>query len=445
MESLSPRVLVVSSAPPVKRLPALYFELLDTGADLVFSTPADGLPAGLRERVATVELPLQRSGDSVQILRAAADLTRYLGPNLAGARWPRRRATRRLLKLVGHPDANRIAARAADFELPPEVQATAVDAFRDLEQLIPADEALVDAIDRLAVDAVLIVSRCLLGGPEPEVIKAARQLRIPSVMLVWSWDNLSSKAVLHEHPDRLLVWNELQAREAEELQGVAPERIEVVGAPNFDRFFAAVEAAGDRRTGTTIVYLGSSTNIAPDEPLIFARWLEAVRAEPSLREAEVVVRPHPAGEAWLDWTPPEPLVSLQRPEQKVETEALAQLLARADAVVALNTSAEIEAAIAGRPVLTFRAGTDAPGQEGSIHFAYLLEQNGGFVLEAATLEEHVTRLARVLAGGHEVGATERFVERFVRPRGIDEPVAPIVAAAALELAGAQPATLGGAA
>src|SRR4029079_19837720 len=111
----------------------------------------------------------------------------------------------------------------------------------------------------------------------------------------WIWDSLSSKTVVHEHPDRLLVWNELQAREAEELQGVAPERIEVVGAPNFDRFFAAVEAAGDRHTGTKIDYLGSSTNIAPDEPLIFARCLEAVRAEPSPPEAQGVGRPAPAG------------------------------------------------------------------------------------------------------------------------------------------------------
>ena len=104
------------------------------------------------------------------------------------------------------------------------MQATAGRAFRDLEQLIPADEALVDAIDRLAVDAVLIVSRCLLGGPEPEVIKAARRLGIPSVMLVWSWDNLSSKAIQNEHPDRLLVWNELQAREAVELHGMRARR-----------------------------------------------------------------------------------------------------------------------------------------------------------------------------------------------------------------------------
>jgi len=262
-------------------------------------------------------------------------------------------------------------------------------------------------------------------------------------MLVWSWDNLSSKAVLHEHPDRLLVWNETQAREADELQRVPPEQVEIVGAPNFDRFFAAVDAAGDRRSGTTIVYLGSSTNIAPDEPALFERWLAAVRAEPSLREAEVVVRPHPGGNAWATWTPPDDRVSLHRPVEKVELEALANLLARADAVVALNTTAEIEAAIAGRPVLTFRGGEDAPGQEGSIHFRYLLEENGGFVLDATTLEAHVTRLAEVLAGAFDPRPAERFVERFVRPRGVDEPVAPIVAAVALHLVGAQAASLGG--
>jgi hypothetical protein len=259
---------------------------------------------------------------------------------------------------------------------------------------------------------------------------------------VWSWDNLSSKAVLHEHPDRLLVWNETQAREADELQRVPPEQVEVVGAPNFDRFFAAVDAAGDRRSGTTIVYLGSSTNIAPDEPALFDRWLDALRAEPSLREAEVVVRPHPGGNAWAAWTPPDERVSLHRPIEKVEPEALADLLARASAVVALNTSAEIEAAISGRPVLTFRGGEDAPGQEGSIHFRYLLEENGGFVLDAATLDEHVARLATVLAGTFDPCPAERFVERFVRPRGLDEPVAPIVAAVALHLVGAQPAPLG---
>jgi hypothetical protein len=430
MEARSPRLLVVSSAPPVKRLPALFFELLDAGAELVFSTPADGLPDGLRERVATVELPLQRSGDSVAILRAAADLTRYLGPELAGARWPRRRATRRLLKLVGHPDANRIAEQAADFELPAEVHATAGSAFREVEQLIPADEALVDALDRLGVDAVLIVSRCLLGGPEPEVIKAARRLGIPSVMLVWSWDNLSSKAVQNEHPDRLLVWNELQAREAVELHAIRSEQVTAVGAANFDAFFEELATVEPVAHPPTVLYLGSSPKVAPVERDIFERWLGAVRP----LGARVVLRPHPAAQdAWAGWIAPEG-VEMVEPQAKIEPKALSRLLAEADAVVALNTSAEIEAAIAGKPVLTFRAGAEARGQEGSIHFTYLLEQNGGFVLDAATLDEHVEKLGAVLRGDLDPEPLRRFVESFVRPNGLDRPVTPLLAESILQAA-----------
>jgi CDP-glycerol glycerophosphotransferase (TagB/SpsB family) len=438
MEARPLRLLVVSSAPPVKRLPALFFELLDCGASLVFSTPAGGLPDELRERVETVELPLRPSGDSVEILRAAADLTRYLGPDLAGARWPRRRATRRLLKLVGHPDANRIAAQSADFELPAEVHATAARAFRDLEQLIPADNALVDAIDRLQADAVLIVSRSLLGGPEPDVIKAARQLGLPSVMLVWSWDNLSSKAVQNEHPDRLLVWNELQAREAVELHGMRPERVTVVGAANFDAFFDELAGVEPVTHPPTILYLGSSPKVASLERDIFERWLAAVRP----LGARVVLRPHPAAqEAWAGWVAP-PDVETVEPKAKIEPKALSRLLAEADAVVALNTSAEIEAAIAGKPVLTFRAGPEARGQEGSIHFTYLLEQNGGFVLDALTPEEHAEKLGAVLRGEWDPEPLRLFVERFVRPNGLERPVTPLLAETIREAAGARVAPTG---
>jgi hypothetical protein len=419
-----PRLLVVSSPPPVKRLPALFTQLLDSGSELVFSTPPDALPEGVRERVTTVELPLQRPEDSIRLFRAAADVTRYLGPELADARWPRTRATRRLLKLVGHPDANRIARQAGDFELPAKVHATVARAFSDLERLIPADDALVDAIDRLGVDAVLLVSRCLLGGPEPEVIKAARRLGLPSLMLVWSWDNLSSKAIQNEHPDTLLVWNELQAREAVELHGMNRERVTVVGAANFDAFFAEIATVEPRSADgpPAILYLGSSPKVAPFEPAVFERWLAAARP----LEARVVLRPHPAArEAWSGWTPPDD-VELVEPHAKIEPEALSRLLARVDAVVALNTSAELEAAIAGRPVLTFRAGEDAPGQAGSVHFTYLLEQNGGFVLDATTLEEHAEKLGAVLRGEWGPAPLRRFVERFVRPNGLERPVTPIL-------------------
>jgi len=446
-EARAPRMLVYTPPGLTRFIPDVFLELLAADAALIFSgrrQKRPRIPAEVKANPAVQFVPLElEEPGAVELLRAFRDAIRFHDVDLEVASWPRRRATRRLLKLAGHRDWRRDLAALEQLRVPHEACARIDEALAGIERLVPAPAELLRAIDELDLDLVFLVTRCTLSGHEGAVIKAARALGVPTLMLVWSWDNLSSKAVLHEHPDRLLVWNETQAREADELQRVPPEQVEIVGAPNFDRFFAAVDAAGDRRSGTTIIYLGSSTNIAPDEPALFERWLAAVRAEPSLREAEVVVRPHPGGNAWATWTPPDDRVSLHRPVEKVELEALANLLARADAVVALNTTAEIEAAIAGRPVLTFRGGEDAPGQEGSIHFRYLLEENGGFVLDATTLEAHVTRLAEVLAGAFDPRPAERFVERFVRPRGVDEPVAPIVAAVALHLVGAQAASLGG--
>ncbi len=441
------RLLVVSTPPPVKRLPALFAGLLDAGVELVFSLPPDGLPARIRQhpRASATTLPLERPGEAgqaIRLLRAAADFTRFLDPALEAGQWPRRRAARRVLKLAGHRQSRALAPRTAELRLPAEAFAQLRAAFRSIERLLPPERDLEQAVAGLDVDGILLVSRCLMGGPEPDVIKVARRLGLLSIMLVWSWDNLSSKAVLNEHPDHLLVWNEIQAREAVDFHGVEAERILALGAANFDRFFdeleAARAAAPERADAAprTILYLGSSPKVAPAEVPIFERWLGAVRAsaDPVVRDARVVVRPHPVGRGWGAWSPPDALVSLVEPEAKLEPARLADLLAVADAVAALNTSAEIEAAIAGVPVVTFRAGDDARGQEGSVHFRYLLEQDGGFVVDSGTLDEHVARLGQVLRGGHEREPIRRFVERFVRPGGITLPVVPVVAAKVVELA-----------
>ena len=444
-----PRILVFTPPGLLRNVPDVFVELAGAGARLLVSgrrQKKPRIPAELKSspQVEVVSLPVDEP-EAVELLRAFRDAMRFRDPALEAASWPRKRATRRLLKLAGQPDWKDALAALAALRLPHDVSARVDGALRDIETEIPPVAELIAALAGLGPDLVFLVTRCTLSGHEGTVIKAARALGVPTLMLVWSWDNLSSKAVLHEHPDRLLVWNELQAGEATTLHGVDPARTEVLGAPNFDRFFAEVEEAGDERSGNTILYLGSSTNVAPAEPEIFERWLAAVRAsaDPGLRDAHVVVRPHPAGQNWLDWSPQDERVSVRAAEEKIDPATLAVLLAQADAVVALNTSAEIEAAIARRPVLTFRAGADAPGQEGSIHFSYLLEDEGGFVLDAATLDEHVARLAQVLAGDYDPAPIARFVERFVRPRGLDTPVAPLAAAAALELAGARSTTPAG--
>jgi hypothetical protein len=108
--------------------------------------------------------------------------------------------------------------------------------------------------------------------------------------------------------------------------------------------------------------------------------------------------------------------------------ALYDSLYHCSAVAGLNTSAMIEAGILGKSVHTIETTEFAGGQEQTLHFHYLLARNGGLVEVAKDLREHCGQLAEALAHP-EAGAarSRRFVESFVRPRGMERPVAPIMA------------------
>ena len=159
-----------------------------------------------------------------------------------------------------------------------------------------------------------------------------------------------------------------------------------------------------------------------------------------IRSANVIVRQHPgtAKDAiWTAWAPRGGGVARPAPVIRNRAQDLYDQLSASDAVIALNTSAEIEAAIVGRPVLTVRAGELAPGQEGSVHFGYLLAEQGGFVETAATLDDHLRQLGRALAEDPLADARRRFLESFVRPLGIEVPAGPLLADAIEELGGAR--------
>jgi hypothetical protein len=88
----------------------------------------------------------------------------------------------------------------------------------------------------------------------------------------------------------------------------------------------------------------------------------------------------------------------------------------------------IEAAILGKPVLSLLSSEFSGTQDGTLHFRYLRRENGGCVLVADTVDEHLGQLAEVLRQPAVVRAeTERFVASFVRPHGLSVPCTPILA------------------
>ncbi len=288
-----------------------------------------------------------------------------------------------------------------------------------------------------------------------DVLKSARKLRIPTGICVASWDNLTNKGLLKFCPERVFVWNDAQRQEAAELHGIPPERVVATGAQVFDEWF-------DRRPATTrteflaraglddgsyVVYLGSSSFITGrgGEVEFVRRWIEALRGseDERVRGLGVLIRPHPGAPRRWDDAGLDDLGNVAvwprhgtMPVSHEARDAFYDTIAHSAAVIGLNTTAMIEAAVVGKSVLTVLEPRFA--QEETLHFHYLLEENGGFLHVASSLEEHVGQLARVL-GEDAVDAERRrrFVEWFVRPNGIDRPATPIFADAVEQLGAAE--------
>src|SRR5262249_21337893 len=101
-------------------------------------------------------------------------------------------------------------------------------------------------------------------------------------------------------------------------------------------------------------------------------------------------------------------------------------------------SAFLEAAVVGKPVHTVLVDEiSRDNQEGTIHFHYLTEVNGGLLRVARSFDEHVRLLADTLVtqGGGDRMA-RRFVGGMIRPFGESAPATPRFADAVEHLAAA---------
>lgn len=392
------------------------------------------------------------------LVRTVRDWAQYMRPPYAHAAKLADRAGARLARELAVP-AGTVGRPPS---LPSQAATRALDAFARIERAIPRDPIYDEFLSAHAPDVMLVTPGLHFGSGQADIVKSAQALGLPTWMLLFSWDNLSTKGALHVAPDLMFVWNERQRQEARDLHDFPPERVVVAGAPRFDAFFELrsratraqfYEPLGLEATRPTLLYLCSSRFIAEEEPAFIRSWLARLRAAGgALGQANVVVRPHPdvpfeSGTTtdtvtwrqmpnvtgWVHRPFDDPAALVLRTTYRTQ-EAFFECLHHADAVVALNTSAELEAGIAGRPVFTVLA-TDrsADGQAHTLHFNYLLREQGGFVTYAASLEEHVAQLQAALREPRPDGDIQRFVAEFLRPRGAGA-VAPLLAQLLVERA-----------
>jgi len=386
-------------------------------------------------------------------LRFGIDYLRYLEPAYAETPRLKARARRKtpsgVVRLTETGAARRGPAR--------RLLGRALSA---VEQAIgPAPE--VEALLREERPDVLLLTPLIgvVASPQLDYLYAARRLGIPTALCVWSWDHLSSKAIIRTLPDRVIVWNPTQAREARDLHQVPESRLAVTGAQCFDRWFdrspsrpraefcARVGLPDDR---PFVLWVCSSLfKGSPVEAEYVRRWIRALResGHPELATCGILVRPHPSRLAeWetVDLTG-DPNVSVWgsnpiAPESRAD---YFDSLHYSAAVAGLNTSAFIEGAIARRPVYAPLLPEYFDNQEGTIHFHYLLggavpageaparpaaagpDDNGdGLLHTSRSLEGHAAQLAAALRGEADLSRSRRFVEAFVRPHGLGEAATP---------------------
>jgi hypothetical protein len=369
-------------------------------------------------------------------IRASLDYWRYLD-----SRWDHSPKLRRRAE----EQAPAFAVRIARMHIP-GVVGLLQRCFRAIDRVLPAPDEIAGVFRRIQPDLLLLTPLLYFRSHQVDHVRCARALGIKTMLGVGSWDHLTTKGLIHETPDRILVWNHAQAQEAVDLHRIPADQVVVTGAQAYDHWFdtrpaldrrAFCERVGLDPAHPILLYLCSSPFIAPHEVGFVRKWIAAVRssADARLKQAGLLVRPHPqnarqwegvdlssefAGAALWPKTGVNPIGGVARSDYF-------DSIYHAAAVVGVNTSAMIESGIIGRPVYTIIDEQFAATQEGTLHFQHLKKIGGGLVHTAANLDAHVEHVTALLADGRaqRLSATQ-FVEAFIRPHGLDTPATPRV-------------------
>jgi hypothetical protein len=322
--------------------------------------------------------------------------------------------------------------------------------FPWLESVHSADDKIVKYIRKISPDIVIVSPGNMRFDTEIEYLKAARSIGIPTAILVFSWDNLTTKGLFHVKPDLFLCWNQAHADEAVEIHGIPANRVLQIGSTFFDKWFQSdhlrlaridfCKRADLDSTQPFFLYLGSSANIAVDETWLVEDIWRAMRSHPdsTVASSQLLVRPHPANAK--NYSRLECLNGLvvwpkigALPESDEAQSDFVNSVQHAVAAIGINTSGMIDNIILGRPCIALVVDRYSKTQNEAVHFGHLY--NSGAMNIAKESADCVEKMANLLAG-IDISSSKRegFVKTFVRPYGIQY-AAGDLGATALELLG----------
>ncbi|MSR78440.1 MAG: hypothetical protein EXS63_09525 [Candidatus Omnitrophica bacterium] len=165
-------------------------------------------------------------------------------------------------------------------------------------------DLLVDKlVQELKPDWIILPSSCE-DSLTADFVKAAKKFGAKSFILVNGWDNLTSKGTLPVFPDKIGVWGPQGANDAFKIHRISRKRIEILGAPQFERYFQSEFSENGQEEVRTmngipqdkkvILFAGS---FQPFDEITVLRILDKAIESGHLPNAHVLYRPHP----WRHW------------------------------------------------------------------------------------------------------------------------------------------------
>ena len=281
------------------------------------------------------------------------------------------------------------------------------------------------------------------GSYQTDYVKSAHRLGVPVGFVPFSWDNLTNRGLVRVAPDRVLVWNEHQKRESDRAARRLADRVVVTGAPRFDDFFAMRPSMSREEFCAGLGLIRSPP--APVPVLVGLRRPTRSGVRPALdRTLRRTARPGPRAAAgcWSGRIRPTrssgrrsissvcPNVAVWMDQAHHECGPGAVRLALPFDGGRRPQHQRDDRGGHRRQARSTRSQTEefAGGQEKTLHFHYLLRDNGGTRLEEAdSFDEHAGSWP--LRSPHpRLARTHPPLRRaFVRPRGLEQPVTPIMA------------------
>lgn len=294
--------------------------------------------------------------------------------------------------------------------------------------------AIIDDVKRVAPDVAIVCPLLYPNSSEADYVKACNELGIPTVALIASWDNLTSKNIFPVMPSYVFVWNNMQSEQLKRFHNIPEERIRIVGAQLFDYMFNSHAVLNRNQfsqehsmdPGQRFLLWAASSRVAGvDEPKLLKKIIGKIRNSDLLKDLHVLIRPHPKYlKQWIGWN--EPMTQIWRdsrfPEDPIACQGIQNSLHHSFAVIGLSTSLFFEAAIAGRPCAVFDQAQEIEGLMDPtytrfIHYGYL---KSGDVFQVLSTEDNCVEWLERLSRGvddHREARLE-FVKTFVRPCGL---------------------------